>query len=213
MPPFNLEVFISNLFFYLPFGLGLIAVIQIMYIVFLSFTSQTEASSRQPTSPVMPANTDGAWSQSRLSQGLPEILSQVGAGPMTGGMSTDHGLMGRFVIEAGTPEVLALKEFDFPADEFVIGRYEDTRHNVLLSIDEPSVSRRHCFFEGDEDLQEYYLTDEESTYGTYLLKQEQFVPLSPNIPERLYNQDVIQIGGKVRLRVILPTETRNQAIR
>ena len=211
MPPFDLDIFLRSLITYLPIGLGIVALMQVVYMTYLSITSSVDARDNRPTQPIMPRTSGGAWSQGKLSSGLPMILAQVGSGAGTGGISggTDHGLSGRLVVEAGLPEA---KAFPLPALEFGIGRFFNEQQQVLMAIDAPSVSRFHAFFVGDEDLREYYLSDTESTYGTYLFKDGQLEQLPPNIPVRVFNQDVIEIG-KVRLRLQLPTETREQAIR
>jgi len=211
MPPFDLNVFLTNLVVYLPVGLGIIALIQIFYATYLSITGTVEDRSNMPTQPIMPRSS-GAWSQSKLSGGLPTILAQVGSGPGTGGVtgSTEQGVTGKFVIEAGMPEV---KELGLPLQEFEIGRFFNPDQKVLMAIDEKSISRHHAIFTGDEDLREYYLIDNESTYGTFLFKEGQFEQIAPNLPVRVFNQDVVQLGSKVRLRLVLPTETREQAIR
>jgi hypothetical protein len=211
MPPFDLDSFLRSLIFYLPIGLGVVALIQVMYITYLSITSNVDARDNRPTQPIMPRTAGGAWSQGKLSSGLPMILAQVGAGAGTGGITggTDHGLSGRFVVEAGLQEA---KAFPLPSLEFGIGRFFNEQQQILMAIDAPSVSRFHAHFAGDEDLREYYLIDTESTYGTYLIKDGQLEQFPPNIPVRVFNQDVIEIG-RVRLRLQLPTETREQAIR
>jgi FHA domain len=211
MPPFNLDVFLNNLFVYLPVGLGIIALMQVVYATYLSITGNVEDRANLPTQPIMPRSS-GAWSQSKLSGGLPTILAQVGSGPGTGGVSgtTDQGVTGKFVIEAGMPEV---KELALPMSEFGIGRFFNPDQKILMAIDEQSISRHHAIFAGDEDLREYYLIDTESTYGTFLFKDGQFEQIAPDLPVRVFNQDVVQLGSKVRLRLVLPTETREQAIR
>ncbi|MDQ7024082.1 MAG: FHA domain-containing protein [Anaerolineae bacterium] len=205
------NLFLRNLVTYLPVGLGLVALIQVVYATFLSITGTVEDRANQPTHPVMPRSS-GAWSQDKLSSGLPTILAQVGSGPGTGGVTgvTDHGVSGKFVVEAGMPEA---KDLALPAYEFGIGRFFNEEQQILMAIDERSISRHHALFAGDEDLREYYLIDTESTYGTFLFKEGQFEQIEPNLPVRVFNQDVVQLGSKVRLRLILPTETREQAIR
>jgi hypothetical protein len=211
MPPFDLDSFLRNLVTYLPVGLGFVALIQVIYATYLSITGNMDTRDNRPTQPVMPRTSGGAWSQGKLSSGLPVILAQVGSGAGTGGVSgaTDHGISGRFVVEAGLPEA---KAFPLPDYEFGIGRFRNEEHQILMAIDAPSVSRFHAHFAGDEDLREYYLIDTESTYGTYLIKDGHLEPFPPNIPVRVFDQDVIEIG-KVRIRLQLPTETREQAIR
>ena len=58
-------------------------------------------------------------------------------------------------------------------------------------------------------LHEYYLTDNGSSYGTSIQRGNQFEALKPGQPERLYNEDVVQIGNVVRVRFMLPTDKRN----
>ena len=211
MPPFDIDIFLNNLVVYLPVALGIIALIQIVYAAYLSITGNVEDRANLPTQPIMPRNTPGAWSPSKLSPGLPTILAQVSSlVPGTSTSTTEQGVTGKIVIEAGMPEV---KEIGLPMQEFEIGRFFNPDQHVLMAIDEKSISRHHALFDGDEELREYYLTDIGSTFGTYLFRNGQFEQIDRDLPVRVFNQDVVQIGSKVRLRLVLPTETREQAIR
>jgi hypothetical protein len=100
-----------------------------------------------------------------------------------------------------------------PSNEFVIGRFYAPESNVFVAFDEKSVSRKHAQFQASPAYSEYFLTDTFSSYGTYIMVDDKFQQLTPNQPERLYNEDIIRFGNHVRVRVLLPTETRASTTR
>jgi pSer/pThr/pTyr-binding forkhead associated (FHA) protein len=79
---------------------------------------------------------------------------------------------------------------------------------VLVALDEKSISRRHATFICDEPIREYYLKDLNSSFGTSVLINGAFEKLTPDKQERIYNEDVVQFGNVVTVRLLLPCETR-----
>lgn len=100
------------------------------------------------------------------------------------------------------------KEIPIPGNNFGIGRFYSPESNILVAMDEKSVSRRHAIFMGDEALGEFYLTDTNSSYGTAVRKDNNFEVLTPGQRERIYNEDVVQFGNNVTVRFVLPSATR-----
>jgi len=192
-----------------PTALAVVAFIQVIYYLFLSSSAQLQETAR-PNRPVMPQLPHG-WSSGgmgSLPSNLPSSLLGEGLPSLTG-VSGD-GAAGRFVVMAGLANI---KDFQLPGSEFGIGRFQNVDQGITLPIDEKSISRYHAAFTADEALREYYLMDTNSTYGTFLLKSGQFEQLPPNQQVRVYNDDVVQFGSKVRVRLVLPSETREEAIR
>lgn len=111
----------------------------------------------------------------------------------------------KLIVMAGLPEQL---EINLPGNEFGIGRFYNQERRVLVMFDEKSISREHAFFNINTSLNQFFLTDKSSSYGTYVLIGEQFEPLTPEKPERIFNGDVVQFGNVVRVQFILPGETR-----
>jgi len=190
-------------------ALGLIAFIQFVYVSYLSASGSIDENANRPNRPVMPTRSSG-WSSDNLSEPLGSIIEQISRGHSTPSGITDHGATGKFVVMTGLAQN---RELRLPGGEFGIGRFMNPEHNIIMNIDEKSISRQHATFAADEALREYYLTDTSSTYGTYLMQGGRSEKLPPNTPVRVYNEDVVQFGSKVRVRLVLPTETREEAIR
>lgn len=113
--------------------------------------------------------------------------------------------MGKFIVLSGLESP---KEVALPGSNFFIGRFYSPENGVLVALDEKSISRKHAHFTCDESLREYYLKDASSSFGTYVLINGNFEQLNPERQERVYNEDVIQFGNVVTVRLILPCETR-----
>jgi hypothetical protein len=128
----------------------------------------------------------------------PQPTPYAPARPATGGM-------GKFVVMSGLD---GPKDIAFPAATFGIGRFYSPENGVLVALDEKSVSRKHATFIADEAVREYYIKDTNSAFGTSIMVNGVFEPLTAEKQERVYNEDVLQFGNAVTVRVILPTETR-----
>jgi hypothetical protein len=119
--------------------------------------------------------------------------------------STELEGMGKMVIIGG----LETREIPLPGTQFLIGRFYSPENNVLVGIDEKSVSRKHAALRVAAHGREYYIQDVGSTYGTHLIAEGRFDRLTPGRDERVYNNDVIQFGSTVQVRLVLPCETRS----
>ncbi len=115
--------------------------------------------------------------------------------------------VGKFIVLSGLAENQA-KDMAFPSAEFAIGRFISPENNVLIALDEKSISRKHAVLTCDEATREYYLKDTNSSFGTSVMINGVFEQLTPEKQERLYNEDVIQFGNVVTVRVLIPSETR-----
>ena len=104
---------------------------------------------------------------------------------------------------------LETREIPLPGTQFRIGRFYSPENNVLVGIDEKSVSRKHAALRVAAHGREYYIQDVGSTYGTHLIAEGRFDRLTPGRDERVYNNDVIQFGSTVQVRLVLPCETRS----
>jgi hypothetical protein len=115
--------------------------------------------------------------------------------------------VGKFIVLSGLAEN-QMRDMAFPLAEFAIGRFLSPENNVLIALDEKSISRKHAILTCDEATREYYLKDTNSSFGTSVMINGVFEPLTPEKQERLYNEDVIQFGNVVTVRVLIPSETR-----
>jgi hypothetical protein len=119
--------------------------------------------------------------------------------------ATELETMGKMIIIAG----LAPREIPLPSAQFGIGRFYAPENNVLVAVDEKSVSRKHATMRIAAQGREYYIQDVGSSYGTHLIAEGRFDRLTPGREERVYNNDVIQFGSAVQVRLVLPCETRS----
>ncbi len=180
----------TQLAWMIPVTLLLIAVLQILYLVWLMYWPTGRKTTGQQGSPVMPTmpESDFATPPSPYNSVPPGVSS-----------------IGKLVILSG---VSNLTEVPLPVGSFGIGRFYNEEGNILVALDERSVSRRHATFVSDESTREYYMTDTNSSYGTRIRIGNQFEPVTPGSGERIYNEDVVQFGNVVTVRFILPCDTR-----
>lgn len=172
-----------------------LAILQILYVFYLSVTLREPRPVRQPSGPIMPTTPQGMNTVPPNYQN-PVATVRIGAG--------------KLVVVSGLP---GQKDIPVPGNNFGIGRFYSPESNILVALDEKSISRRHAIFMGDENLGEFYLTDTNSSYGTSLRKDNKFELLTPGQRERIYNEDVVQFGNSVTIRFVLPSATRAAATR
>lgn len=123
---------------------------------------------------------------------------------------TSAEMINKFVVLSG---LQGPKEIRLPSNDFRIGRYYNVEGNILVGFDEMSVSRKHAQITLDYQRQEYYLTDTNSSYGTYLLVEGSTEQLTPRERKRVYNGDVIRFGNAVTVRLVVFGETRASTTR
>jgi pSer/pThr/pTyr-binding forkhead associated (FHA) protein len=231
--PTNFDI--QTLRWIIPLSLLIIALIQVLYLAILSRVPK-EREPYQPTSPIMPPLPEyrplgvggvapstvqnapmlpsvppvPTYNQPTTPQPLASYSStpapvQNNPIPSTPPVSRTSGGLGKFVVLAG---IDSIAEIPLPSKEFGIGRFYSPEANVLVSMDEKSISRKHAQFSSDDTLREYHIKDTSSSFGTFVLVNGQFEQLTPNVPQRLYNEDVLRFGNVVTLRILIPTETR-----
>jgi pSer/pThr/pTyr-binding forkhead associated (FHA) protein len=102
-----------------------------------------------------------------------------------------------------------VSEIRFPEPSFGIGRFYSPDEQILVALDDRSISRRHAFFTTEDN--EFYLMDMNSSYGTSILMRSTFEDLVPGQKERVYNDDVIRFGKTVKVRLRLLGGTRAES--
>lgn len=112
---------------------------------------------------------------------------------------------GKIVVMSGLGR---RSEINLPASDFLIGRFHNPEQEVLVALDDKSISRRHCRFVGDDTLFKYYLMDVGSSFGTFIQLEGQFERLASNRQTRIYNEDVVKFGNNVTVRFMLLGDTR-----
>lgn len=198
--------FLDTIHWLIPMTLGIVALIQVSYYAYLNANAQPRARrqrsrERLPDSPVMPTNPDTDVNV-RYAPPSDHPLPDATPEPQQYTM--------KMVILSGLPNV---SEIELPGSNFGIGRFFNPDKNILVALDERSVSRRHAYFHAYPERQEYYLMDTSSSYGTSLRRGDTFEPLSPGEEERIYNGDVVQFGSTVTVRFVMPGDTRAYANR
>ncbi len=166
-----------------------LAALQFVYLLALNVAGTSlRRKPKMPKTPIMPTMPQGG-----VTSAPPNATAvRVGGGKM--------------IILSG---LLGSPEIAFPSSSFSVGRFYSPEGNVLVALDEKSISRRHASFEGDDASRQYSLTDNESSYGTYIQRENRMVRLTPRQRERLFNDDVVQFGNEVMVRFVLPTDRRD----
>lgn len=172
----------------IPISFLAVATVQTLYLLWLRYAPGEPREQRQPNQPIMPR--------------VP--YSNVPAGGAYPNQPVMEGSMGTMIVLQGAEQ----RDLPLPAQEFRIGRFQDQDNRILIALDDRSVSRRHALFSGNDGLREYYLTDTDSSFGTYIQIDNQFERLPPNSRRRLYNEDVVKFGSNVVVRFMLPCDTR-----
>jgi hypothetical protein len=177
----------------IPLTLLIVASIQLLYLTWMAFTLRGEKKVNQPNSPIMPTT--------------PEGMPTHHGGLSLGEVPSEPVGIGKIVILKGLAAT-TVTELPLPRNEFSIGRFYNPESNIMIALNEKSISRRHATFIGDEPTREYYLTDTNSSYGTHIQIDGRLHPVPPEKEQRIYNEDVVQFGNVVAVRFVLPCDTR-----
>jgi hypothetical protein len=113
---------------------------------------------------------------------------------------------GKMVVVSGMPQT---NEIPIPSAQFTVGRFPAPEQNVLIAFDEKSISRQHAIIRINPASREYFVQDV-STAGTQLISADGNISrLVPRQEQRIYNGDMLQFGNAVRVRFVLPVESRS----
>ncbi|MBC7811087.1 MAG: FHA domain-containing protein [Burkholderiales bacterium] len=205
--------YISQYIWTVPVALALIAVYQILYLIWLA-KAPTRKETPRPTSPIMPSI--GAPMRESLAP-VPQQVQRpapmmdagrtVAAAPALAAQNFARPTesVGKLIVMGGLKD---RSEIALPSENFSVGRFYNPGNNILIAMDEKSVSRKHANFICDERIREYYLVDTHSSFGTFIMLNGFFEQLPPNKQERIYNEDIVRFGNAVTVRLVLPCETR-----
>lgn len=198
----NTDVIVQNLLWILPVTLLIMALIQFIYWFFLNNSVPSEKRDKVPavTSPVMPTYPDNL---------VDRPLGGTGGGiarepqPETTALGE---VVAKMIFHNHPKGRKEIKLPDVPS--YGIGRFFNREYNILIALDERSISRRHAVLSKDAGSNQYFLMDTNSSYGTSIKKGETFVPTTPGEEERLYHKDVVQFGRSLTVEFMLPGPTR-----
>ena len=213
---------INLVFWILPIALFILTIILLVYLAILNWApvrkesaSASSARQRQPaasssvqnpvvlTPPAPPAAPQ--YQMPVQQQYAPPPMPAPVPAPMRPPDATELDSMGKMVIITG----MEPREIPLPSAQFAIGRFYSPENNVLISIDEKSVSRKHAALRIVGGGREYYLQDAGSSYGTHVFIDGRVERLNQGQEMRLYNNDIVQFGSAVQVRFVLPCETRS----
>ena len=234
LPIAGLLIDVTFLIWLVPLWLFVMVLIQLLYLAVLSY-APARRETPPPSSPIMPVQYVPAQNvpvpqpvsaqpimptapMQPIMPGQPVppgqsiMPGQMVPAPQYQQMMVDSppsprtgGAVGKMIVLAGLD---TMREISLPSSNFFIGRFYSPEANVLVALDEKSISRRHATFICDEPIREYYLKDLNSSFGTAVLINGAFEKLTPDKQERIYNEDVVQFGNVVTVRLLLPCETR-----
>lgn len=181
----------ENFYSIIPLTLIFVAIIQTIYWIWLNrsinhASNQRKANALMPTSPRMSSTQTGNLSG--------DYSDNMQAGGFQGTMLILEGLYGT-------------NEIRLPKSSFGIGRFYSPDDDILIALDERSISRRHAYFTVEAN--GFYLTDTNSSYGTSIFMNDTYVNLTPGQRELVYNNDVVLFGNTVKVQLQLPGPSRN----
>ena len=197
----NTDVIFQNLLWILPITLIILALLQFLYWFFLnnSVPSEKKINTSMATSPVMPTYPDN-------------LVDRV---PGTGGGVSREPQPETTALGEVVPKMIMLnhpkgkKEIKLPnTPSYGMGRFYNREYNILIALDERSISRRHAVLSRDASSNQYFLTDTNSSYGSAIQRGETFTPMTPGEEERIYHNDIVQFGRSLTVQFILPGSTR-----
>jgi hypothetical protein len=201
----NLDLIFQNLLWILPITFAIVLLIQFLYWFFLnnSVPSEKKASVSTVTSPVMPTYPDNLVDRAQGTGGGVSREPQ----PET----TALGEVIPKMVMLNHPK--GKKEIKLPnTPSYGMGRFYNREYNILIALDERSISRRHAVLSRDDSSNQYFLTDTNSSYGTAIQRGENFAPMTPGEEERIYHNDTVQFGRSLTIQFTLPGPTRESVM-
>lgn len=196
-----MDAVIGNLWWIIPVTLLLLAIIQLIYWAYLSNSVPSEKKEKvsRVTSPQMPTYPDNLVDR--------PLSDTSGVARQVQPETTALGNVIPKMIMLNHPK--GRKEIKLPeAPSYGIGRFYNKEYSILIALDERSTSRRHAVLRKDMSLNQYFLKDTNSSYGTAIKRGELFQPMTPGEEERIYHNDVVQFGRSLEVQFTLPGSTR-----
>src|SRR5690554_6769242 len=120
----------SQLLWIVPVALAVIAVLQFAYWLILSIAPGGRSKPvKQPSAPIMPTTPQGGLNPPPVYTPAPRVTA------------------GKMVVLSGLAN---MTEIPLPNNNFGIGRFYHPENNILVALDEKSISRRHATFMGGD---------------------------------------------------------------
>lgn len=187
-----------------PAVLGILAILLLLVWLYTNATAGSPAESAQPARPQTPVAQAAPPPQQPVYAPPPQPTYAPPPQPAYAPPKVEG--MGRVAVLSGVPQ---LGEYAITAPTFYVGRFVAADQQVMIGLDEKSVSRKHLMVRSTP-AHEYFVSDAGSTFGSSLISADgTMTRMTPGKEERIYNGDIVQLGNAVRLRFMLPTEMRS----
>lgn len=188
-----------------PAVFGVIAILLLLMWLYTNATAGQSAESSQPARPQTPVAQATPPPQQPAYAPTPPQPAYVPPPQPAYAPPKVEGL-GRVAVIAGAPQ---LGEYPITIPTFYVGRFVAADQQVMIGLDEKSVSRKHLMVRSTP-AREYFVSDAGSTFGSSLISADgTMTRMTAGKEERIYNGDIVQLGNAVRLRFMLPTEMRS----
>jgi hypothetical protein len=187
----------------LPAALGVITLLLLIVWAYTSMTAGSKSEPSQSARPQQPVSQASAPPPAPA-YAPPQPAYQPPPQPAYSAPKVEG--LGRVAVIGG---VAPLGEYPITAPTFYIGRFVAADQQVMIGLDEKSVSRRHLMVRSTP-AKEYFVSDAGSTFGSSIISSDgTMTRMTPGKEERIYNGDIVQLGNAAQVRFILPTEMRS----
>ena len=191
-------------FWIVPAVFGVLTVLLLLVWLYTNATAGSPSESSAPARPQTPVSQTAAPPPAPVYAPPPQPAYAPPPQPAYAPPKVEG--MGRVAVISGAPQ---LGEYPITLPTFYIGRFVAADQQVMIGLDEKSVSRKHLMVRVTP-AREYYVSDVGSTFGSSLVSADGTVTkMTVGKEERIYNGDMVQLGNSVRLRFMLPTEMRS----
>ncbi|MFN8377613.1 MAG: FHA domain-containing protein [Anaerolineae bacterium] len=189
-----------------PAVFGIFAILLLLMWLYTNATAGSPAESSQPSKPQQPVAQAAAPPPAQPVYAPPPQPAYAPPPPQPSYAPPKVEGLGRVAVLSGVPQ---LGEYAITVPTFYVGRFVAADQQVMIGLDEKSVSRKHLMVRSTP-AHEYFVSDAGSTFGSSLISADgSMTRMTAGKEERIYNGDIVQLGNAVRIRFMLPTEMRS----
>lgn len=190
----------------LPAVLGALTILLLLMWLYTNATAGSPSEAAQPARPQAPVAAAAAPPPQPAYAPPPPQPAYAPPPPQPAYAPPKVEGLGRVAVLSGVPQ---LGEYPITLPTFYVGRFVAADQQVMIGLDEKSVSRKHLMVRSTP-AREYFVSDAGSTFGSSLISADgTMTRMTVGKEERIYNGDIVQLGNAVRLRFMLPTEMRS----
>lgn len=185
---------------------AVLGVITLLLLIVWLFTSMTTGSKNEPAQAARPQQPVSQAAAPPMASYAPPPAPAYAPPPQPAYAAPKVEGLGRVAVIAGAAP---LGEYPIAMPTFYIGRFVAADQQVMIGLDEKSVSRRHLMVRSTP-AKEYFVSDAGSTFGSSIISSDgTMTRMTAGKEERIYNGDIVQLGNAAQVRFILPTEMRS----